>query len=56
MTTTTPRPYCPQVCDLNAWSMEDMFTQDGRGNCNVGAINRIYKYGEERAAWFGVTC
>ena len=33
-----------QVCDLSAWpdcqcikQYKDMYTEDGRGNCNVGA-------------------
>merc|ERR1719397_789487 len=41
--TTAPLPPV-QVCDLSAWpdcqcikQYKDMFTEDGRGNCNVGA-------------------
>jgi len=41
-------PYnCPQVCDLDAWprcqcisDISKMFTEDGRGNCNVGATQQ----------------
>jgi len=41
-------PYnCPQVCDLDAWpqcqcisDVREMFTKDGRGNCNVGATQQ----------------
>ena len=39
-----PEPYCPPMCDLAGWpecqclsNLQDMFTSDGRGNCNAGA-------------------
>jgi len=43
-TTAAPPPPPVQVCDLSAWpdcqcikQYKDMYTEDGRGNCNVGA-------------------
>eukprot|EP00092_Neocalanus_flemingeri_P027606 GFUD01029955.1.p1 GENE.GFUD01029955.1~~GFUD01029955.1.p1 ORF type:complete len:183 (-),score=37.25 GFUD01029955.1:33-530(-) len=43
-TTAAPTPHCPQRCDTTDWpacqcvqTYGDMYTQDRRGNCNVGA-------------------
>merc|ERR1719154_878321 len=39
-----PAPYCPPMCDSAGWpecqclnNPNEMFTPDGRGNCNAGA-------------------
>ena len=44
-TTPTPHYHCPQYCDLTDWPecqcltmARDMYTYNGRGNCNVGAL------------------